>query len=277
MSGAGGFAPFCRTLIPSYFAMENSDPSEPQPPSGLDFSGGAMLLVDKPQGWTSFDVVNKIRGRLKNRLGIKNIKVGHAGTLDPMATGLLVICTGKATKQIDEYMGLPKTYTGTLVLGATTPSYDAETEVDEVFPIDHITPELIEKARQQFIGEIDQVPPMFSAIKVDGQPLYKRARKGETIVIQPRRVQITDFEITRQALPEIDFQVNCSKGTYIRSLANDFGKVLNSGAYLSALRRTAIGPHRIEDALQVHEWIRLIDDLFPEDAGANVFEDAENG
>lgn len=239
---------------------DKSDTDDTQPPAELDFNGGAMLLVDKPQGWTSFDVVNKIRGRLKSRLGLKNIKVGHAGTLDPMATGLLIVCTGKSTKNIDEYMGLPKAYTGTLTLGATTPSYDAETEPDEVFPTEHITPELIEQARLKFVGNIEQVPPMFSAIKVDGQPLYKKARKGETIAIQPRNVLVSSFDITRIALPVVDFEVHCSKGTYIRSLAHDLGKALGSGAYLSALRRTAIGPYKVEDALQVEDWIDRIEE-----------------
>lgn len=226
-----------------------------------DFISGAVLLVDKPQGWTSFDVVNKIRYRLKHQLGVKNLKVGHAGTLDPMATGLLIVCTGKATKQIDEYQGLPKAYTGTLVLGATTPSYDAETEIDEVFPFEDITAEDLENARRGFVGDIEQVPPMFSAIKVDGQPLYKRARKGEVIEVKPRSVHISSFELTEVKMPEISFVVHCSKGTYIRSLANDFGKALGSGAYLTALRRTAIGPYLVEKAWDVDRWVDFIEQL----------------
>ncbi len=226
-----------------------------------DFLAGAMLLVDKPQGWTSFDVVNKIRYKLKSGLKVPNIKVGHAGTLDPMATGLLILCTGKATRQIDEYQGLPKTYTGTLRLGATTPSYDAETEIDETYPIDHITEALLETTRLQFIGAISQVPPMFSAIKVDGQPLYKKARKGETIEVKAREVRIDSFELTRLDLPDIDFNVECSKGTYIRSLAYDFGRALHSGAYLTALRRTAIGPYRVEDAKSVEQWVEYIENF----------------
>lgn len=236
-----------------------SDDGYSEPP--YDFLAGAMLLVDKPQGWTSFDVVNKIRYKLKSGLKVPNIKVGHAGTLDPMATGLLILCTGKATRQIDEYQGLPKTYTGTLRLGATTPSYDAETEIDETYPIDHITEALLETTRLQFIGAISQVPPMFSAIKVDGQPLYKKARKGETIEVKAREVRIDSFELTRLDLPDIDFYVECSKGTYIRSLAYDFGRALHSGAYLTALRRTAIGPYRVEDAKSVEQWVTLLDTL----------------
>lgn len=230
-----------------------------------DFLAGAMLLVNKPKGWTSFDVVNKIRYKLKNYLQAKDIKVGHAGTLDPMATGLLIICTGKATKQLNDYQNLPKEYTGTMTLGASTPSYDAEIEIDQFFPTDHITPELIEVARRQFIGNITQIPPMFSAIKVDGQPLYKRARKGETIKIEPRPVSIYEFELTRIALPEMDFRVSCSKGTYIRSLAHDFGKALKSGAYLSVLCRTRIGGYPLQDAWDLEKLL----DYIEENVGVN--------
>lgn len=224
-----------------------------------DFINGATLLVDKPQGWTSFDVVNKIRYRLKHRLKVKKIKVGHAGTLDPMATGLLVICTGKFTKKLQSLQGLDKTYTGTMTLGATTPSFDQETSIDETFPIDHIDEALIQETRPQFMGEISQVPPMFSAIKVDGQPLYKKARKGQMVEVQPRKVLITSFEITNIEIPTLDFEVTCSKGTYIRSLANDFGKALQSGAYLSALRRTRVGPYKIEDAWNLDHLIELLE------------------
>ncbi|MCB0614094.1 MAG: tRNA pseudouridine(55) synthase TruB [Phaeodactylibacter sp.] len=220
-----------------------------------------MLLVDKPQGWTSFDVVNKVRYKLKHRLKVKKIKVGHAGTLDPMATGLLIICTGKFTKKLAEFQGLPKEYTGTMYLGATTPSYDAESEVEETFPIRHITPELLEQARRQFLGDIEQVPPMFSAIKVDGQPLYKKARKGIMMEIEPRPVTINEFTLTRIELPELDFLVRCSKGTYIRSLAFDFGKAVNSGAYLTALRRTRIGEFRIEDAWNLEELVEYLEEV----------------
>lgn len=180
-----------------------------------------------------------------------------------MATGLLILCTGKETKRLDEYQGLPKEYTGTMTLGATTPSYDAETPVDQVFPTDHITPELLEKVRQSFLGEINQLPPMFSAIKVDGQPLYKKARRGETIELQPRPISIYAFELTRIELPEIGFRVECSKGAYIRSLAFDFGKAVGSGAYLSALRRTAIGPYRVDQAWNLAALTDAIDALPP--------------
>ena len=224
-----------------------------------DFINGATLLVDKPEGWTSFDVVNKIRYRLKHRLKVKKIKVGHAGTLDPMATGLLIICTGKSTKQLHNMQGLDKTYTGTMTLGATTPSFDQETAIDETYPIDHIDAELIEQTKKEFLGEISQVPPMFSAIKVDGQPLYKKARKGQMVEVQPRKVQISSFDITSIDIPAVDFAVSCSKGTYIRSLAHDFGKALQSGAYLSALRRTRIGSYHIEDAWNLDNLIELLE------------------
>ncbi len=235
--------------------------SEDNPLPRYDFQAGATLLVDKPQGWTSFDVVNKIRYKLKKRLKVKKIKVGHSGTLDPMATGLLVICTGKATKKLAQLQGLSKEYTGTMMLGACTPSYDAETKVEERFPYDHIDAEMLEKARRQFIGEIEQIPPMFSAIKVDGQPLYKKARKGEKIDIEPRNVYISEFELTRISLPEIDFKVSCSKGTYIRALAHDFGKALRSGAYLTALRRTKVGDFSIKDAWDLDELIAYIEEV----------------
>ena len=234
--------------------------AEDNPLPRYDFLTGAMLLVDKPQGWTSFDVVNKIRYKLKHRLNVKKIKVGHAGTLDPMATGLLIICTGKFTRKLAEFQGLPKEYTGTLRLGATTPSFDAESDVEETFPISHITPELLEQARQQFLGDIEQVPPMFSAIKVDGQPLYKKARKGEVVEIAPRPVKIFEFELTHVNLPDVCFRVRCSKGTYIRSLAHDFGKALHSGAYLTALRRTRIGRFRIEDAWNLDDLVAFLED-----------------
>ncbi len=219
---------------------------------------GTCLLVDKPQGWTSFDVVNKIRSAIKHSLGLKNIKVGHAGTLDPMATGLLIICTSKWTKKLAEYQGLSKEYTGTITLGATTPSYDAETEPDGIFPTDHITEEQLEQARQGFIGQIEQMPPMFSAIKVDGQPLYKKARQGIMVEIAPRPVTIYEFEMTKVELPTIDFRVKCSKGTYIRSLAFDLGKALNSGGYLSSLCRTRIGEFDLKDAWDLEALVAHI-------------------
>ena len=229
------------------------------PEDAYDFLAGATLLVDKPQDWTSFDVVNKIRFRLKHRLGVKKIKVGHAGTLDPMATGLLIICTGKHTKKLHEFQGLGKTYTGIIKLGESTPSYDAETEPDETFPVDHITEAKILETAIKFIGEQDQVPPMFSAIKVDGQPLYKKARKGEVVERKSRRVSINEFEITRIEMPEIHFRVSCSKGTYIRSLAHDFGQALNSGGHLINLVRTAIGEFDLENAWNLEALIAYLE------------------
>lgn len=232
--------------------------SEEQQIEQYDFLAGAKLLVDKPKDWTSFDVVNKIRYALRKRLEVKKIKVGHAGTLDPMATGLLIICTGKATKTLHDLQGLSKEYTGTIQLGGTTPSFDAETDVDETFPTDHITPELLETARRQFLGDIEQVPPIFSAIKVDGQPLYKKARRGEQVEIKARNVHIFEFTFTRIELPEVDFYVRCSKGTYIRSLAHDLGKAVQSGGHLTALRRTSIGDHSITDAWNLEELIEQL-------------------
>jgi len=224
-----------------------------------NFQTGETLLVDKPKGWTSFDVVNKIRFRLRHITGVKRIKVGHAGTLDPMATGLLIICTGKFTKKLNEYQGLNKTYTGTLELGKTTPSYDAETEVDQEFPIEHITPELLHQNTSQFIGEIEQIPPIYSAIKVDGERLYKAARKGKKVEIKARQVRIDEFELTDIRMPHVDFRVSCAKGTYIRSLAYDFGKSVDSGAYLTALCRTHIGEFELEDAWNLKELIQFLE------------------
>ena len=218
-------------------------------------------MVDKPKDWTSFDVVNKIRSAIRHHLGFKNIKVGHAGTLDPMATGLLIVCTGKFTKKLNEYQGMMKEYSGTLRLGATTPSYDAETEPDAFFPVEHITEEMIYEAKKQFIGEIQQMPPMFSAIKVDGQPLYKKARMGVQVEISPRPVTIHEFEITGIQLPEIHFRVKCSKGTYIRSLAYDLGKALDSGAHLVQLTRNAIGNFRLEKGWQLEDLVEHIERL----------------
>lgn len=214
---------------------------------------GQLLLIDKPLNWTSFQVVNKIRWELKNKFGIKKLKVGHAGTLDPLATGLLLVCTGKMTKKISEIQALVKEYTGTFTLGATTPSYDLETPIDGTFPIDHLDDNALKEVINQFTGVVDQYPPVFSAIKKDGKRLYEYARKGEEIKINSRQVEILAFELTKIKLPTIDFYVKCSKGTYIRSLANDYGKALGSGAHLSSLRRTAIGLHRIEDAYTIEQ------------------------
>jgi len=219
-----------------------------------DYKDGQVLLIDKPLQWTSFQVVNKLRWLIKSHFKIKKIKVGHAGTLDPLADGLLVICTGKFTKRIEEFQGQAKEYTGTITLGATTPSYDLETEIDATFPIDHITEDDIKKATNTFLGEIEQYPPVFSALKKDGKRLYEYAREGEKVDIQSRKIVIHEFEITRMALPEIDFRVACGKGTYIRSLAHDFGKALQSGAHLSALRRTKIGSFSVSDAVSIQSF-----------------------
>lgn len=223
-----------------------------------DFQEGKVLLIDKPLDWTSFQVVNKLRWEIRRAHKIKKIKVGHAGTLDPLATGLLVICTGKMTKNIDSFQAQIKEYTGTFVLGGTTPSYDLETEIDQTYPTEHLTDELIRNAPAQFIGEISQFPPVFSALKKDGKRLYEYARAGEEVDIPSRQVHISEFEITRIDNLEVDFRVVCSKGTYIRSLANDFGKALNSGAHLSALRRTKIGDFDVENAVSIENFIAAL-------------------
>jgi len=216
-----------------------------------DYLSGQILLIDKPLHSTSFQVVNKLRYEIKNALNIKKIKVGHAGTLDP----LLVICTGKMTKQIDSFQGQIKEYTGTLVLGSTTPSYDLETEINETFPTEHITQELIHNTTKQFTGDIEQIPPIFSALKQDGKRLYQFARAGEEVEIKSRKVTVHEFEITQIVGLQVDFRIVCSKGTYIRSLAHDFGKALKSGAHLSALRRTKIGDFNVENAVSVENFI----------------------
>lgn len=226
----------------------------PIPLSAEPYKEGQLLLFDKPYGWTSFQVVNKVRWLLKKHYGIKKIKVGHAGTLDPLATGLLLICTGRFTKRIQEFQGLIKEYEGTITLGATTPSYDLETAIDHRYPIQHITSELLHEATRGFLGEVIQYPPVFSAVKKDGKRLYEYARAGEKVEIKPRRVTLTQFDLTRIALPEVDFKVECSKGTYIRSLAYDYGQRLNSGGYLSALRRTRIGTFLAENALSIEAF-----------------------
>lgn len=227
--------------------------------NSYDFWAGETLLIDKPLGWTSFDVVNKVRLSIsKTQTPRKKIKVGHAGTLDPLATGLLIVCTGKNTKKISSLQALTKEYTGTITIGATRPSYDMETEIDQTFDYDAISNEDIENARQQFLGKIEQFPPIFSAIKVGGKPMYLAARKGKSVEIKARNVEIQKFEITNVQLPSIDFKIVCSKGTYIRSIAYDFGKALNNGGYLSALTRTGIGGHRLEDAWNLENFIELL-------------------
>lgn len=211
-----------------------------------------VILIDKPLKWTSFDVVNKVRwvGKYK--------KVGHAGTLDPLATGLLILCTGKMTKQIDTFQAQEKEYTGTLVLGKTTPSVDLETEFDAEYPTEHITQEAINQTVKQLSGVIEQIPPAHSAIKVNGKRAYESARKGEEVVIKSRQVEIKEFEVDTTNFPEISFRIVCSKGTYIRSLVRDFGKLLDSGAYMSSLRRTRIGEFKIEDSLTIEQFLESV-------------------
>lgn len=219
-----------------------------------DYKNGQVLLIDKPLEWTSFQVVNKIRWLLRKEFQLKKLKVGHAGTLDPLATGLLILCTGKFTKKIDTYQAQQKEYTGTITLGATTPSYDLETEIDKTFAISEITEAQIHEVTKQFIGEIEQQPPVFSALKKDGKRLYEFARAGEEVEVPKRKITISAFEITSINLPKVDFRVVCNKGTYIRSLAHDFGKALQNGAHLSALRRTKIGDFSVEDAVSIENF-----------------------
>ena len=220
---------------------------------------GQVILIDKPLTWSSFQAVNKLKYSIKRRFDLpKKFKIGHAGTLDPLASGLLIICTGKFTKKITEIQAQPKEYTGTFFIGATTPSYDLETEIDQTYPITHIDDALIHKTVAQFIGEIDQKPPVFSAIKKDGVRLYEHARAGIEVEIASRKTTIYEFEITRIALPEIDFRVVCSKGTYIRSLAYDFGKTMESGSHLTVLRRTKIGDYKVENALTPENFEKVI-------------------
>jgi tRNA pseudouridine55 synthase len=223
------------------------------------FKDGAVLCFDKPLNWTSFQLVNKVRWLIRRKYNIKKIKVGHAGTLDPLATGLVIICTGKATKTIQNLMGQEKIYTGELTLGATRPSFDMETEIDQEFPYQHITENQIIENTKRFTGKIMQQPPVFSALKKDGKRLYEYARKGEAVEIPKREVQIDEFEITSINLPKVEFRVRCSKGTYIRSLAHDFGKSLNSGAYLSGLKRTQTGDFKLKEATTVEGFEEALD------------------
>ena len=214
-----------------------------------EFLNGQTLLIDKPLNWTSFQAVNKLKWAIRKKFDLgKKFKIGHAGTLDPLATGLLIICTGKATKTIPTIQGQQKEYTGVITLGATTPSYDLESEIDQEFATNHITAELITETKQQFLGEIEQIPPIFSAVKKDGKRAYELARKGEEVQLKSRKITISAFEISTAQFPNLHFKVSCSKGTYIRSLAHDFGKALNSGAHLSALRRTKIGDFHVDNS-----------------------------
>jgi tRNA pseudouridine55 synthase len=225
----------------------------------LDIQDGLTILVDKPYKWTSFDVVNKIRWNLKRSLGLKNVKVGHAGTLDPLATGLLVLCLGKHTKLIEGLTNDTKVYTGTFLLGKTTPSFDLETDYNQSFETAHINAELLEKVRSSFIGVQMQTPPIYSAKQVDGKRAYDFARAGKEVELKQSQIEITDFSIDASRFPEIDFKISCSKGTYIRSIASDFGQRLESGATLIALRRTQSGQFSIENAKSVEDWIAIIE------------------
>lgn len=227
----------------------------------FNFQAGEILLVNKPLKWTSFDVVNKLRYEMKQKLGIKKIKVGHAGTLDPLADGLLIICTGKKTKEIESFMGLPKTYSGTITLGATTPSYDLETEINETFPIDLLSEKEINSCINDMVGEYDQFPPIFSAKKVNGKKAYDLARAGKEVELKSKRITIHQFDALSINLPTINFHIKCSKGTYIRSIAHDLGRKLNNGGHLSSLRREAIGNYNLSAAKTVDEWITIIKNL----------------
>lgn len=223
-----------------------------------DYLAGQMVLIDKPLGWSSFDVVKKIKHLISKKYNLKKLKVGHAGTLDPLATGLLIVCTGKFTKRISEIQGQEKTYTGTITLGGTTPSYDLETEVDNDYKTSHITKELIHQTTKQFIGEIDQKPPIFSALKKGGERLYEKARRGEEIIIESRKIFVREFNIISIENLTVAFEIKCSKGTYIRSIANDFGAALNSGGYLSSLCRTAIGDYQLSKGIDIESFEKLL-------------------
>ncbi|MDE5682928.1 MAG: tRNA pseudouridine(55) synthase TruB [Muribaculaceae bacterium] len=226
----------------------------------MDFIGGEVLCIDKPLGWTSFDAVKRLRGALSRRLGLKKIKVGHAGTLDPLATGVMIICTGRATKRIDELQAGVKEYIATLALGATTPSFDLETEVDATYPTAHITEELVREVLGRFIGAIEQVPPAYSACKVDGHRAYDLARKGREVQLKAKTLVIDEIELLSFSPEEITIRTVCSKGTYIRALARDIGQALDSGAHLTALRRTRVGDIAIGDCLSVADAAKLINE-----------------
>lgn len=243
---------YCRSCIDSIRSMLKKMIHQTRfllPPLQPNLEGD-VLLFDKPVGVTSFDLVAKVKYYLRREFNVK-IKVGHAGTLDPMASGLMIICIGSFTKKIDSYQAQEKEYTGTITLGATTPGYDLEKEIDAVYPYDHITEEMLNDSVQTFIGDVEQIPPQYSAIKINGKRAYQYARENEEVEIQPKSVHISEFDLTRVALPDVDVRIVCSKGTYIRSIARDFGLSLNSGAYLTALRRVRIGEYRVEDAIKL--------------------------
>ena len=224
-----------------------------------DYKNGQVILIDKPLEWTSFQVVNKLRWAIRKKYKLKKIKVGHAGTLDPLATGLLILCTGKFTKTIDKLQAERKEYTGIFTLGSTTPSYDLETEIDQTSPTENVSESDIKKITKLFLGEIDQKPPLYSAIKKDGIRLYELARKGESTAIKSRKIKIYEFHITKVEMPHVHFRIVCSKGTYIRSIANDFGKALKCGAHLSSLRRTKSGDYRVENSIGPLQYVESLD------------------
>lgn len=239
----------------------------------MDFISGEILCIDKPLGWTSFDAVKRLRGAIQRRLRLKKFKVGHAGTLDPLATGVLIVCTGRATRRIEELQNGSKEYVATLRLGATTPSFDLEKEIDATYPTDHITRELVESILPRFTGRIMQVPPVFSAVKVDGKRAYRFARKGAEVELKAKPLQIDELELLAFSPEEIELRIVCSKGTYIRALARDIGQALHSGAHLIALRRTRVGEVRAEGCMSVDDAVALIDNCpleFPADAPDTV-------
>ena len=226
----------------------------------MDFQEGVILAFDKPYRWTSFDVVGKVRWLICRHLGVKKLKVGHAGTLDPLATGVLIVCTGKATKRIEELQSGTKEYLATIRLGATTPSFDLEKPIDATYPTEHITREMVEQVLERFKGQIEQVPPTFSACKVDGKRAYKMARKGHEVELKPKTLVIDEIELTDCNLPDITVRVVCSKGTYIRALARDIGQVLESGGHLIALRRTRVGDFKVEECLNPEKFSEWLDE-----------------
>jgi len=234
-----------------------------------DFQAGEVLLIHKPYTWTSFDVINNLRLFIRHNFKIRKVKVGHAGTLDPLATGLIILCTGKFTKRIEEFQAQEKEYIGTFTLGATTPSFDMEKEIDNTFPVEHITEEMIRETAGKFIGAQQQLPPIYSAVRIEGKRLYKHARKGteEEVEIKPRDIYISEFEITKVIFPVVWFRVVCSKGTYIRGLARDFGEALGSGAYMTSLQRTRIGDFHLKEAMSLDEFkeVALANRIIPEE------------
>lgn len=234
----------------------------------MDYISGETIIIDKPLGWTSFDAVKRVRGAIQRRLNMKRFKVGHAGTLDPLATGVLIVCTGRATRRITELQEGMKEYVAEMTFGATTPSYDLEKEIDATYPWEHITRQSVEEVLPRFIGHVMQVPPVFSAVKIDGKRAYSYARKGKEVEIKPKPLEIREMEILNWQAPRLTLRILCSKGTYIRALARDLGEALESGAHLTALRRTRVGDYRIENALSIDQAVDLISNgpvEFPED------------